>query len=162
MMNKKGFTLVELLSVVVILGVLIVLIVPFTKGSFYKMKGSIEKVNRDNLIEGAKTLGTDIYICDICHEQYDLSGNVIVSCDGYKDILQEVSILTGESNMDCIKAGNLLKNGIRVSVQYLKDNDYFSDRANNCEEDGEMTIKEQNGNIKVTLDEDVLCNRKGN
>lgn len=161
MKNKKGFTLVELLAVITILGFLMILLLPNVRNSFLNMKNQTEKINREHLIDAGKTLGTDIFICDVCHEQYNLKGDLIISCEGHKDILQMVSALTGEANMNCAKARNLLKDGIRVSVLYLKDNDYFSDRANNCEENGEMTIKEVNSNIIVTLDDNIKCNKRG-
>ena len=81
MKNKKGFTLVELLAVIVILSILVVLLVPNIRNSFFKMKSTTEKLNRENLIEAGKALGTDIFICDICYEKYDFNNNLIISCE---------------------------------------------------------------------------------
>ena len=52
-MNKKGFTLVEIIAVIVILAVIIALVVPLFSGNLFKQKNlggiEVEKVLVDNL-----------------------------------------------------------------------------------------------------------------
>ena len=55
MMNKKnGFTLVELLAVISILGVVMILLVPTTLNSFYKAKGQVDDMEYKTVEDSAK------------------------------------------------------------------------------------------------------------
>ena len=59
-MNKKGFTLVELLATIVVLGLVLVITMTNGFGIFNKAKGSINQIEEDNLIEAAKVFLVDV------------------------------------------------------------------------------------------------------
>ena len=58
-MNKKGFTLIELVSVLVILSVLAVIIFPNILSSISKGKNDLKKDNEKLIISGAKEYVSD-------------------------------------------------------------------------------------------------------
>ncbi len=54
MRNKKGFTLVELLAVIVILGLIAVIAAPLVLGTINSSKDSLSKEQKNRIIEAAK------------------------------------------------------------------------------------------------------------
>ena len=58
-MNKKGFTLVELISVIVILGILALIVFPSVLSTINKGKSSTKDSNKKLIIAGAKNYVTD-------------------------------------------------------------------------------------------------------
>lgn len=54
-MNRKGFTLVELIAMMVVLGILMVITVPNISGILNKNKDSITKEDINKMVAGAKT-----------------------------------------------------------------------------------------------------------
>lgn len=54
-MNRKGFTLVELIAMMVVLGILMVITVPNMSGILNKNKDSITKEDVNKMVAGAKT-----------------------------------------------------------------------------------------------------------
>jgi len=59
-MNKKGFTLVELLAVIAVMALLIIITATSGFGVFKKAKGGINQIEEDNLIEAAKVFLVDV------------------------------------------------------------------------------------------------------
>lgn len=59
-MKNKGFTLVELLAVIVLLGLVLVITMTNGFGLFNKAKGGINQIEEDNLIEAAKVFLVDV------------------------------------------------------------------------------------------------------
>ena len=58
-MNKKGFTLVELISVIVILGILALIVFPSVLSTINKGKSNTKDSNKKLIIAGAKNYVTD-------------------------------------------------------------------------------------------------------
>lgn len=116
MTNKKGFTLIEIVVVVVILGLLISLSMSVFFKSSDRVKDKIDQIALNNLKAAAIIYAKDIKLRDC--------GN----CVDYS------------LNMDCVSSGTpsieqgrcSLKNYVKVSLGYLKQNNYFSDPANKC------------------------------
>lgn len=59
-MKRNGFTLVELLAVISILGLLIVIVATRGFGAFNKAKESINEIEENNLLEAARTFLVDV------------------------------------------------------------------------------------------------------
>ena len=98
-MNKKGFTLVEILATIIILGLIVVLIVPNITGTSKNAKESILKTKINNLEKAAVIYAQDhrhlltenctvngtsyngvcklITVNTIAHDEIDASGNII-------------------------------------------------------------------------------------
>lgn len=116
MLNKKGFTLVEIIVVIVILGLLITL----TTTSFFKssdrLRDKIDQIALNNLRDAAILYAKDMKLKD---------------CD---------NCLNYSLNMDCVSSNTVnneksacrTKNQITVSLGYLKQNNYFQDTADKC------------------------------
>ena len=64
LMNKKGFTLVEILAVIVVLGLIIVIVGTKGFGAFDSVKGKITDMNKKVIVEAANILATEIEHCD--------------------------------------------------------------------------------------------------
>lgn len=63
-MNKKGFTLVEILAVIVVLGLIIVITATKGFGAFDNAKNKITEENKKAIIEGAKLFLVDLEYCE--------------------------------------------------------------------------------------------------
>lgn len=57
-MKEKGFTLVELLGVLVILGLLATIIYPLVSRNINRAKDDLFVVQKENILEGARTWGS--------------------------------------------------------------------------------------------------------
>ena len=70
-MNKKGFTLVELISVIVILGVIALIVFPNVLSTITKGKNNISNDNKKLIITGAKN-----YVADHLNDFKSVDGKV--------------------------------------------------------------------------------------
>lgn len=96
-MNKKGFTLVELLVVIVILGIITGLSIPLIRNIEQRNRMSKFKVFEDSLIEGAK-LYVDAY------GEYDIDENGTTICVDidFKELKKKNLIKDfNEKSLDC-------------------------------------------------------------
>ena len=115
-MNKKGFTLVELLAVIVILSLVITITATKGFGAFDNTKKAITKENLNAIKEAANVLAEQIDNCDddIDSELFDGDNSLAAlkginrSCDALKEKM---------SSTDCIS----------VTVDYLITNKYLSE-----------------------------------
>ena len=89
-MNKKGFTLVELLVVVVVLGLIAIVLVPIIQDTLNKSKNKINSINIKQVEDAGKIVAEEILYCDIN------SAIKIVGKDEYKYLL----------NLSTLKGGN--------------------------------------------------------
>ena len=64
-MNKKGFTLVELLVVVVVLGLIAIVLVPIIQDALNKSKNKINSINIKQVEDAGKIVAEEILYCDI-------------------------------------------------------------------------------------------------
>ena len=119
-MNKKGFTLVEILAVIVILSLVITITATKGFGAFDNTKKAITKENLNTIKEAANVLAVQIDNCDddVDNELWE-GGNSLAdynsisenkkNCSGLQEKMQEAS--------GCIK----------VTVNYLITNQYLSE-----------------------------------
>lgn len=113
-LNKKGFTLVEILAVVVILSLLIVITATKGFGVFYNSKDKITEQNNNALKESANVLAEEVRTCDD-----DLDSDVMTD---------ELANLNGITNKTCynFKQKMTKNNGcLKVTSGYLKTNNYI-------------------------------------
>ena len=103
-MNKKGFTLVEILAVIVILSLVITITATKGFGAFDNTKKAITEQNKKAIEEGAKVLLTEIENCDDDLEDY-----------------KELSDILGENYENCSSLKNTYKTGKYISFSKLKD-----------------------------------------
>ena len=126
-MNKKGFTLVELLAVIVVLGLLLVITMTNGFGIFNKAKSGINQIEENNLIEAAK-----VFLVDVDN-----------------DFLKSNEYPTG-----CVRNDFLNPNTCNVSVSYIL-NEYMDKTPEGCDPNKSLTLSieyvyDSNGNLKDT------------
>lgn len=126
-MNKKGFTLVELLAVIVVLGLLLVITMTNGFGIFNKAKSGINQIEENNLIEAAK-----VFLVDVDN-----------------DFLKSNEYPTG-----CVRNDFLNPNTCNVSVSYIL-NKYMDKTPEGCDPNKSLTLSieyvyDSNGNLKDT------------
>ena len=103
-MNKKGFTLVEILAVIVVLSLVITITATKGFGAFDNTKKAITEQNKKAIEEGAKVLLTEIENCDDDLEDY-----------------KDLSDILGENYENCSSLKNTYKTGKYISFSKLKD-----------------------------------------
>lgn len=142
MKNNKGFTLVEIIAAITILSILMIITIPAISKIFTSSKNQISSLNKKNLEESAKMFAQEIFICD-----------------SSSDITDVLNIFFKKTNIDCKEARRLLKSsGITVTIGFLKEKEYFSDRSNNCNETGKVTVKQSVDDvISVELHPNIIC-----
>ena len=134
-MKNKGFTLVELLAVIVVFALVVVIMVYSFGNVLSSTKSKISDINRKNLIEAGETLGVYVTTWELTLEHYEILGI--------------------NDNKTCSNAKEVLKTGVDINVIDLKNANLFIDNAGVCE--GNINIKlDNNDKIKVMLD-DVIC-----
>lgn len=110
-MNKKGFTLVEILAVIVILSLVITITATKGFGAFDNTKNKITEQNKKAIKEGAKVLITEVENCDDDLEDYeDLCDVFNIENCGSCDELKE----------------NINTKGVAISISTLKEKNYIS------------------------------------
>jgi len=134
-MNKKGFTLVELMGVIAVMAVLIVVVATNGFGVFNKAKSSINKLEEDNLLEGAR-----VFLVDVDN---NLCPSIITDCE--------------EKRNECVvtinSSGNKTGSGCIVEVSFLEEYDYFDDKANRCKGEQTLNLKIEN---KLDADNNII------
>ncbi len=138
-MNKKGFTLSEILAVLVILGLIITLITPVVNNVLKDTKGKISDLTKKNLEESAKMFGQEVFLCQNNNEITNLFSKL------------------GINVKNCGEAKIKLENGIDVTIGFLKENDYFSDQSNNCNNEGTINVQIKNHDIVAEAGSNVKC-----
>ena len=126
-MRKNGFTLVELLAVIVVLAILITVATPNIMGLLNKEKDKTSDIVVNNLKDAAVSYAK---------EQISLKKLHLSSC-------------TFEINAVNTATANLNKGGKCVtsySVDVLKKNGTFEDKAGTCKTNGTVYIYKYNNN----------------
>lgn len=112
-MNKKGFTLVELLAVVVVLGLIITITATKGFGAFDKVKGKINEENIKAIEESAKALMIEVQECD----------------DDFGDFESLKNVITNIPNAinDCNDLRTYAENNrVTITLRILENNGYIS------------------------------------
>lgn len=130
-MNKKGFTLVELLAVVVVLGLIAAVLVPIIQDTLNKSENKINSINIKQVEEAGKIVGEEILFCDInSNTRGVIANNNLTKCDAIQDVLYN--------------------EGIVLNIDNLKTYKYLSDPNNLCT--GTIVITANENTFKVSVD----------
>ena len=145
-MNKKGFTLVEILAVIVILSLVIVIVSTKGFGVFDNAKSAISRENLNTLKKSANELAAQIESCDddVDNELWE-GDNSLANLNGISNDKKDCSGLKEKmSSNECISVtvGYLIENN------YLSDNDDFTDIKNN-----KIKICKNSNKIVINTDE---------
>ena len=128
-MNKKGFTLVEILAVLVILSLLLILTIPSIKNALTNGKNKIDEINKKQIEDAAKIIVAEVIYCDMT----EIS----------KDALNETS---------CSKAKTKLINGVDINVSKLN----LDDKSSKCS--GIINVKIDSETYKEAINmTNVIC-----
>lgn len=136
--NKNGFTLVEMMAVVSLIGVLMVLLVPVLWNVFAQAKNAIKDLDKKALTDGAK-----LYVNDL------MNGNQSITYDDDDNrVVKKIKYNTGSREIDGYELIEYAaQNGLTVTARYLVENGYFDTNCdyNNpqakCKVDPDCTIK---------------------
>jgi len=129
-MNKKGFTLVELLAVIVILSLIITIVATNGFGAFNNAKNKINEEGRKEITEGAKVFLTDVEFCD---EKLNV------------DIFNKIPIVDTDSDLKmCDDLQSSAASCMEIKLQILRELNYVSSKAVD-------DILKENNNIKVKV-----------
>ena len=122
-MNKKGFTLVEILAVLVILSLLLILTVPSIMDALNKGKNKINEINKKQIEDATKIIVDEVIYCNMTEIT--------------KDALGETS---------CSDAKTKLINGVDIDISKLK----LDDKSSKCS--GTINVKIDSETYKETID----------
>ncbi len=146
MKNKKGFTLVEILAVIVLLALLIIFAVPAILEALEGGRTGIDKINKKNLTDACESVIVEVVSCKIHDETYGALGiHVSDTLKGKCDTLQDLVI--GKT--------------VTTNVRNLISSGYFRDDDHNCDLDKPIKITTNSSTLKVTVDlSEVSCRKK--
>lgn len=144
-MNKKGFTLVEILAVLVILSLIFVIIYPNIQDAFDNSKKAISELNKKQIEDSVKIIVDEVIYCNMSDETKSILG--ISNCaEARKNLTSE--------------------NGVYIEINSLKfENDRKCTFINKkYDTDGnelypKINIKLDNTTYKETIiiDDDIEC-----
>ena len=144
-MNKKGFTLVEILAVLVILSLLLILTIPSIKNALTNGKNKINEINKKQIEDAAKIIVDEVIYCNMSEET--------------KNILHTSNCAEARENLTS-------ENGVYIEINRLKfENDRKCTFINKkYDDDGnelypKINIKLDKTTYKetLTIDDDIEC-----
>ena len=114
-LNKKGFSLVELIGVIALLGLIIVIATSSGLGAFNNAKDKLKEEDEKTIIEAAKVLMTEILYCD---DNLDIE---LLENDDSSDLayINEITTVPVTCSDLLDKAKD---DGIKITLDYLIDN----------------------------------------
>jgi len=133
-MNKKGFTLVEVLAVLVILSLLLILTIPSIRDALTNGKNKINEINKKQIEDAAKIIVDEVIYCNMTE----------IAKDALKDETSD--------EISCSIAKTKLINGVNIDLKNLE----LDDKSSKCS--GTINVKIDSETYKSTIDTtNVIC-----
>lgn len=133
-MNKKGFTLVEVLAVLVILSLLLILTIPSIRDALTNGKNKINEINKKQIEDAAKIIVDEVIYCNMTE----------IAKDALKDETSD--------EISCSIAKTKLINGVNIDLKHLE----LDDKSSKCS--GTINVKIDSETYKETIDmKNVIC-----
>lgn len=133
-MNKKGFTLVEVLAVLVILSLLLILTIPSIRDALTNGKNKINEINKKQIEDAAKIIVDEVIYCNMTE----------IAKDALKDETSD--------EISCSIAKTKLINGVNIDLKKLE----LDDKSSKCS--GTINVKIDSETYKETIDTtNVIC-----
>lgn len=133
-MNKKGFTLVEVLAVLVILSLLLILTIPSIRDALTNGKNKINEINKKQIEDAAKIIVDEVIYCNMTE----------IAKDALKDETSD--------EISCSIAKTKLINGVNIDLKNLE----LDDKSSKCS--GTINVKIDSETYKETIDmKNVIC-----
>ena len=133
-MNKKGFTLVEILAVLVILSLLLILTIPSIRDALTNGKNKINEINKKQIEDAAKIIVDEVIYCNMTE----------IAKDALKDETSD--------EISCSIAKTKLINGVNIDLKHLE----LDDKSSKCS--GTINVKIDSETYKETIDTtNVIC-----
>ena len=102
-MNKKGFTIVEILGSIVLIALLVVLTTPMIQKQLANSKEKINEIQEKQIKDAGKTVADEILMCEMTDDLKNMTDNK--TCKELKDIIYGA--------------------GLNLSIQNLEDYNYI-------------------------------------
>ena len=122
-MNKKGFTLVEILAILVIMSLIFALVYPNIQDALNNSKKAISELNRKQIEDSVKIIVDEVIYCNMSDETKNILGN------------------------NCNDAVTTLVNGKDINISALK-----LDNNNSQKCTGIINVKIDRETYKATID----------
>ena len=133
-MSKKGFTLVEVLAVLVILSLLLILTIPSIRDALTNGKNKINEINKKQIEDAAKIIVDEVIYCNMTE----------IAKDALKDETSD--------EISCSIAKTKLINGVNIDLKHLE----LDDKSSKCS--GTINVKIDSETYKETIDTtNVIC-----
>lgn len=133
-MNKKGFTLVEVLAVLFILSLLLILTIPSIRDALTNGKNKINDINKKQIEDAAKIIVDEVIYCNMTE----------IAKDALKDETSD--------EISCSIAKTKLINGVNINLKNLD----LDDKSSKCS--GTINVKIDSETYKETIDmTNVIC-----
>ena len=100
-MNKKGFTLVEVLATLVIISLIFVLVYPNIQDAFNNSKKAISELSKKQIEDAAKIVIDEVIYCNMSQDTKSLL-NAINCKDALDKIVNGINVDISKLNLDNI------------------------------------------------------------
>lgn len=135
-MNKKGFTIVEILGSIVLIALLVVLTTPLIQKTLANSRDKINKIQEKQIKDAGKTVADEILMCEMTDDLKKITNNK--TCKELKDIIYGA--------------------GLNLSIHNLEDNNYIE----KVQEKGGysekcINIKVNENTFAITVDIKDVC-----
>ena len=134
MKNRKGFTLVEVLAVILILAIVMIIAIPAIGNALGAGKDKIKEINKKQIKEAVEVLVTEVVSCDVSDKTYAAFGISGSNCSALQN--------------------SIVGKTINVSIDNLKNNGYLKDDSANCT--GSINVTVNANNYQITIDDTNL------